>query len=135
MEVIYQLTDNQIEELCTLYQTEWWASGRTLEETRRCVAGSQICIGIIDEDRSLIGFARVLTDFTFKAFIFDVIISAEHRASGLGSRLIGLIKGHHQLRSVKTFELYCRPELEPFYEKHGFSSEVGSIRLMRQKND
>lgn len=133
MEVIYKLTDDQIEELCALYQKEWWTSGRTLEETKKCVIGSQICIGIIDENRTLIGFARVLTDFTFKALIFDVIISAEHRESGLGSQLISLIKGHHQLRAVRNFELYCLPELESFYQKLGFSSEVGGIMLMRQK--
>jgi hypothetical protein len=134
MDTTYQLTPHQIEELRALYQKEWWTIGRTPEETKLCVSGSQICIGIIDENGSLQGFARVITDFIFKALIFDVIVSEDQRAIGLGGQLIGLVKSHQKLRSVKHFELYCLSELEPFYQKHGFSTEVGGIRLMRLKN-
>jgi hypothetical protein len=102
MNVIYQFTPHQIEELHTLYQKEWWTIGRTLEETRFCVSGSQICIGIIDESGSLKGFERVITDFIFKALIFDVIVSDDQRESGLGSQLINLVKSHQKPVS-KTF--------------------------------
>ena len=50
---------------------------RTLEDTKLCINGSQICIGIIDENDNLFGFARILTDFIYKALIFDIIISNE----------------------------------------------------------
>jgi len=36
-----------------------------------------------------------------------------------------------RLSRVKHFELYCLPELEPFYESFGFSTEAGGVRLMR----
>jgi hypothetical protein len=39
---------------------------------------------------------------------------------------------HPDLREVKHFELYCLPELRPFYEKWGFEADVGGIDLMRR---
>ena len=74
MDVLRALGPKHIAQLHELYQQEWWTKGRTLEETKNCVAGSQVCIGLVDANDDLIGFARVLTDFTFKALIFDVIV-------------------------------------------------------------
>jgi len=81
----------------------------------------------------LIGFSRVLTDFTFKALIFDIIIAKEHRKKGLGNRLIESIKNHESLKRVKHFELYCLPDMFSLYEVHGFSGDLGEIKLMRYK--
>ena len=134
MNVIYNLSEKNIEELYNLYQKEWWTKGHTLQQTRDCVKGSQINIGILTDENTLIAYARVLTDFTFKALIFDVIVSDSQRGNGLGNKLIELIKNHKSLASIKHFELYCLPEMFTFYEKHGFSVKVGDIKLMRQSN-
>ncbi|MBE9032736.1 GNAT family N-acetyltransferase [filamentous cyanobacterium LEGE 11480] len=132
MHVVYKLTDSQISELHQLYRQEWWTESRTIEETKSCIEGSQICIGLVDEAESLIGFARILTDYTFKALIFDVIVSKSSRKLGLGDRLMKLIQNHPALSKVQHFELYCLPEMFAFYQKYGFSEQVGKIQLMRQ---
>ena len=131
MNDISELSERHIAQLHALYQGEWWARGRTLEDTRRCVRGSQICLGITSEDDDLIGFVRVLTDFTFKALLFDVIVAPCERGKGLGNKLLVLVKNHELLQSVRHIELYCLPEMFAFYEKHGFSASVGDVRLMR----
>ena len=131
MQVIYEFNEEQIKELQELYAREWWTNTRTLVETRACVEGSQICIGIIDTSGRLQGFARVLTDYTFKALVFDVIVSEACRGTGLGDKLMALVMNHEQLTHVKHFELYCLPELYAFYKRWGFSSDVGDITLMR----
>jgi predicted GNAT family N-acyltransferase len=130
--VVEQLTDEHRRDLHLLYQNEWWTSGRTLDETHRVVEGSQICIGLVADSGRLVGFTRVITDFTFKALVFDVIVAQDFRGGGLGDRLVSLILNHEKLRDVACVELYCLPELTPFYEKHGFSGDVGRIRLMRR---
>lgn len=130
--VVSALSDGQIRALHALYQNEWWTKGRTLEQTQRCVAGSQICIGLVDASQTLLGFTRVLTDFTFKALIFDVIVDPRCRGAGLGDRLVSLVVNHERLRGTSSFELYCLPELIPFYERHAFSDNVGKIRFMRR---
>ena len=132
MHVVYQLDSTRIAQLQAFFAREWWTSDRSLEETRRCVEGSQICIGLTGDSGDLIGFARVITDYTFKALIFDVIVAEERRGEGLGDRLIELVLRHPDLARVRDFELYCLPGMGPFYERHGFSVEVGGVHLMRR---
>lgn len=134
MEVIYELTTNQLDNLHSLFLNEWWTKNRTLEETMKCVHGSQVCIGLIEKNNGLIGFVRVLTDFTFKALIFDLIIKNEYRGRGLSKKLMSLVKDHEKLKNVKHFELYCLPELEGFYKQFEFSAEIDGIQLLRYKN-
>jgi predicted N-acetyltransferase YhbS len=135
LQVITDLRDPHIAQLHALYQDEWWTKGRSLELTRQCVKESQVCFGLVDEAGTLVGFARVITDYTFKALVFDVIVAKHLRGRGLGDRLVGLVRDHERLRSVKHIELYCLPELVPFYSRFGFSDQVGGIQLMRRMTD
>lgn len=135
MKIIETFTPELISQVYHLYQIEWWTKGRTLAETRSVIEGSQICLAAIDENGSLQAFARIITDFTFKALIFDVIVSESSRGSGLGQLLMQNIKQHPKLKLVKHFELYCLPELEAFYQQHGYSNEVNGVQLMRLKNN
>ena len=134
LRIIETLSDDQCRQLHALYQQEWWTRGRTLADTRKCVAGSQIRIGLVDGSGSLQGFARVLTDYVFKAIVFDVIVAGDKRGEGLGKTLMSLVLNHEKLRSVKQVELYCLPELSGFYEQLGFSTAVGRVGLMRLDN-
>ena len=132
MNVIDTLTPDQVAQLHSLYRQEWWTRDRTLEETQAGVDGSQLCIGLVNADDELIGFARVLTDYIFKAMIFDLIVRKDHRNTGLGDRLVTLITSHPTLQAVKHFELYCLPEMHDFYARHQFTNNLGDIQLMRR---
>ena len=121
------------EQLHRLYLDEWWTHRRELDEVRRMLDGSDVVIGFVDEDSgALAGFARVLTDFVYKALVLDVIVQSGYRGSGLGGRLMDDVVGHPRLRGVLHFELYCRPELVAFYERWGFTNELGVIQFMRR---
>lgn len=130
MDVIYELTESHIQDLHNLYKNEWWTNQRTLQQTTQCVEGSQICIGLLDHN-TLIGFVRVITDYTFKALILDLIINNEYRAQDLGAKLMQLVKDHKKLKQVTHFELYCLPELIDYYKQFDFSEEIGGIKLLR----
>ena len=134
MTIIYKFSDEHIKQVHQLYKEVWWAKERTLEDTINCVQGSQVCIGILDSNDKLIGFTRIISDFIYKAIIFDVIVSADHRNNGLGQTLMSQVRSHDKLKKVKHFELYCLPEMEAFYSSFGFSTEVGGIKLMRCTN-
>lgn len=133
VELINYLTGAQIAELHALYQSEWWTKGRTLEETQRVVQHSDIIVafGEIDTKR-LVAFTRVLTDYIYKALVFDVIVAESYRGAGLGRKLIEAVVNHPELKSVHHIELYCSPELMPFYQKWGFTAELGELRFMRR---
>ena len=87
-----------------------------------------LIIACCDMQDRVIGFARVLTDHTFKALIFDVIVDETTRGQGLGQEIVSRIIRHPDLQKVQSFELYCPERLVPFYEKQGFVK--GSSCLM-----
>jgi len=134
MRIIYDFSEHQIKQVHQLYKEAWWAKARSLEETTNCVKGSQICIGIVNDNNELIAFSRILSDFIYKAIIFDVIVCEAERGNGIGQKMMALIKNHERLKKVKHFELYCLPEMESFYSSLGFSTDIGGIKLMRCVN-
>ena len=132
MHLIYELQKDHIDQLHELFQNEWWTSGRSFDDTRKCLQNSQIVIGAINAAGVLQGFVRVLTDYVFKAMIFDLIVSDERRGAGVGQLLMKAVVEHELLRNVAHFELYCLPALQPYYEQQGFGDELGGIVLMRR---
>lgn len=136
VEVIHQLTEAQIQNLCNLYQSTWWAKGRQPEQVRQMLAHSDITVGLCNpQTRELVGFARVLTDEVYRAFLLDVIVQEALRNCGLGQRLMEAIVNHPQLQEVEAFILFCLPEMVPFYEKWGFSNELKCTQLLVRSSD
>ncbi len=113
-----ELAPAQFREFHAFYCKEWWTSVRSFED---------VTLFCRDAHGSIIGFARVLSDFTFKAMIFDVIVADQFRGQGLGKALVDRIVTHEKLQRVKSFELYCPDKLVPFYEKLGFVKGTSSM--------
>lgn len=133
LQLIDHLTDAHILDLERLYQAEWWTRGRQLPDIRKMLENTDVVVAFCDSnDGKLIAFARVITDYVYKALILDVIVDATHRGKDLGRRLMDAIIEHPRLKSVNHFELYCRPELVPFYKKWGFADDLGELRFMRK---
>jgi GNAT superfamily N-acetyltransferase len=130
-ELIESVSDTELDDVVRLYQNEWWTRGRTFADTRDAVLGSDLVVAARETGR-IIGFARVLSDLVWKALIFDVIVASEARGRGLGERIIERILAHPRLARVRHFELYCLPDMEPFYRRFGFSPEVNGVVLMRR---
>ncbi|UDL89249.1 GNAT family N-acetyltransferase [Mesorhizobium sp. PAMC28654] len=118
-------------QLYDLYSKEWWTAGRGFEDVVKMVEHSDLAIGLCSDDR-LIAFARVLTDYTFKALIFDVIVHADFRGRNLGRDIVTRIVDHESLARVRSFELYCPDTLVPFYGKLGFSKGTANL-LFRER--
>ncbi len=133
MTKISTLTLEQIEDLHRLYHNQWWSRDRTFEETQAIVRHSNLVVGFTDNKSHLIAFARVLSDFTIKALIFDLIVDKPHRHKGLGKALLQTILTHPKLSRVHHFELYCLPEMGPYYESLGFKELNHGLNLMRKE--
>lgn len=130
---IDHLSEEQIAQLMQLYRNEWWTKERKVEDVRRMLAYTDFIFAFCEKDsKQLVAFTRVLSDRVYKALLFDVIVAPEHREHKLGRALMNAVLNHPELKNVRHFELYCLPELEPFYEKLGFSKEVGEIHFMRR---
>lgn len=133
LEQIDALSDAQIEQLHAMYQNEWWTQGRELSDVRRMLEQTDINVGLVDRARGrLVAFCRVLTDFTYHATLYDVIVVPSHRDRQLGRQLMEVVIHHPQLQSVGAIWLCCLPGLIPFYRKWGFSEAIDDLTWMRR---
>lgn len=130
LEPIHELNDAQILQLVDLYKTTWWAEDRTLENVREMLAHTDFVFGFVrPENETLVAFARVLSDWTYFAFIFDVIVAPEYRRMGIGSRVVDSVKKHPIIAKVQNIELCCLEEMKAFYKRHGFSEGSGRMQI------
>jgi GNAT superfamily N-acetyltransferase len=133
LRLVTALDEEQTKDLHLLYRNEWWTRDREIDDVRRMLAHSDYVFGLCTTGpRRLVAFARVLTDRVFKAFLFDVIVAPDYRRTGVGKLLVDHVLRHPDLVRVAHFELYCLPELVPFYERWGFSADVGGIVFLRR---
>lgn len=100
------------------------------------LARSDIVVAAVDRtsDR-LVGFARVITDFTYVALILDVIVAPEFHGRGIGAMIMESVVTHPRLAGVRSLELVCQPDVVGFYGRWGFTEQVGNSRLMRRTTD
>jgi GNAT superfamily N-acetyltransferase len=132
--IIHALEDHHVPHLLQLYKGAWWSHDRTIEQVRAVLEGSDLVVGLSARpDDRLIAFARVLTDGIFRAMIFDVIVAPDHQGHGLGHRIIQALLSHPLLKRVELVELYCRPDLVPFYQSLGFASPGSGVVLLRRR--
>lgn len=107
--------------LMRLFEQADWAQGRTLEDTRTMLAHSDLVITAWDQDL-LVGCGRVLTDYLFRASIWDVIVDKPYQGRDIGSEIIQRILHHPLLNRVELFWL-CTRYKQAFYETLGFSAK------------
>ena len=130
--IVEILTESQVSDLMDLYKNEFWSDKRTRQDVVKMLASTDVIIGLVDECDRLIGITRVLTDFVYRAMIFDVIIKPTHRKMGLGAKLMDAVLNHPKLQTVEHFYLNCLPNMMPFYERWGFSDDVGGLKFLRR---
>jgi GNAT superfamily N-acetyltransferase len=127
------LDEEHLDDLLRLYREEWWTEGRERDDVVRMLEGSDEVLGFAEPgSNELVAFARVLTDGVYKALVFDVVVAESHRGEGVGDRLMEAILDHPRLAGVEHVELYCLGELSGFYERWGFTDDLGDLRLMRR---
>lgn len=123
------------EQVWELYRCADWAKDRTLEETEAILAQSSRVFSLWEE-RRLVAFARVLTDFVVRAVIFDVIVHPDDQGKGLGRLLMEKLLTDPSLEKVPVFFLLTKDK-QAFYTKFGFvqSTEhhVDAMLLIREK--
>ena len=107
--------------LLPLFEQADWSRGRTVEETRVMLLHTDLAISAWDNSR-LIGFSRVLTDYVFRASIWDVIVDRDYQGKDIGTQLVNRILSHSSLQRVELFWL-CTRSRQAFYATLGFSDK------------
>jgi ribosomal protein S18 acetylase RimI-like enzyme len=112
--------DFELAQLVRLYDHAAWAKGRTLEDVHRMLAQTDLAVSAWDGPR-LVGFGRVLTDYVYRASIWDVIVDPAYQGHEIGTHIMQRILEHPELTRVELFWL-CTRDKQTFYEKLGFSA-------------
>ena len=135
-ETISTLTEAQIEDLCRMYQQEWWSKGRQKVNVTKMLENSDVIIALSHpQSQEIVAFARVITDYVYRGFILDVIVQSAYRGQGLGKSLMEAIINHPQLKEVETLILLCQLEMVNFYQKWGFTTGKEDICVMGLKQN
>jgi ribosomal protein S18 acetylase RimI-like enzyme len=108
------------EQLHKLFRQAPWAKERTIEDAKVMLRHTDVALCAWDGDQ-LVGFGRVLTDFVYRATIWDVIVDKAYQKQGIGAEIVRRLLNHPRLRHVELFWLCTRRP--SFYEKLGFSSK------------
>ena len=92
-----------------------------MEETQRMLVETDVTISAWDGPQ-LVGFGRVLTDYVFRASIWDVIVDVSYQDQDIGKSLVQRILRHSSLARVELFWL-CTSRYQGFYASLGFSDK------------
>lgn len=106
----------------------YWAEGRSRERVADSLKHSLV-FGLCHGE-SLVGFARVVTDYVTIAFLADVFVLQEHRGKGLGSWLVEIVTSLPDLRRVRRFLLGTR-DAAGLYRKFGFGDPAPGVLMER----
>jgi GNAT superfamily N-acetyltransferase len=109
----------------------YWVPGRSRETIERLVRESSRVIGIYAGDEALVGFARVMSDWSNMAWLGDVFVMSEHRGRGLGTELVREAI-EHPASSGCYWYLNTR-DAQGLYERFGFEPADPGRTLVRPR--
>lgn len=116
-----QRKDIDLAQLLELYRHAPWAAGRATEDAQQMLAHTDLVLSAWDGDR-LIGFGRVLTDYVYRASIWDMVVDPDYQGLDIGTQIMQRILQHPDLIQVELFWL-CTRDKQSFYEKLGFTDK------------
>ncbi len=124
-------TDFDIAQLIQLYRQAPWAKDRVAKQAQEMLQKTDVVISAWDGDR-LVGFGRVLTDYVYRASIWDVIVDKNYQGRKIGTEIVQRILNHPSLQKVELFWLCTR--MPGFYQRLGFSAkeQTGMVWARKQ---
>ncbi len=105
--------------VCHFIQNSYWGSGRSREAIQTSFRNS-VCFSALKDGQQL-GFARVVTDYAFHAYICDLFTFEDSRGLGIGKQLMNSILGHDELKAVSRYSL-ATTDAHDFYKPFGFET-------------
>ena len=108
-----------IEVIKSLIKQSYWAKDRTEETILKSIENS-ICYGVY-KNNEMIGFGRVVTDYSTVYWICDIIIEMSFRGKGLGKKLMENIMSTKEIQGL--LGILATKDAHGLYEQNGFIRE------------
>lgn len=96
----------------------YWSKGVSPDLIDEALRNSEV-LGLYDAAGRQLGFARIVTDYAFFAYLRDVFIDEAHRGRGLGLCLTEAAIAHPRLQTVAKWML-ATEDAHGVYAKAGF---------------
>lgn len=116
-----------IQEIYEHLITTYWAGNRTFEIVEKSIQHS-LNFGMYENDK-LIGFARIVTDYSIFAYLCDVYILPTHQGNGLGKILVKTIHEHPELQNLRRWMLATK-DAHGLYAQNGYTEINNPSRWM-----
>ena len=105
-------------EIMRLLKMTYWADKRSAEQVSRSIANSS-CYGVyLDDEKKLIGFARVISDYATTYYLCDMIIDTDYQHRGFGSALVASIEVRPEYEGLRG--MLITRDAHSLYEKYGY---------------
>ncbi|MEC7381448.1 MAG: GNAT family N-acetyltransferase [Cyanobacteriota bacterium] len=108
-------------------QHAFWASGRTIAQLRRLLAGSTVVITLW-RDKRMIGFGRATSDGIYRAVLWDVVVAGDLQGCGLGRQVVETLLTAPTISNVERVYLMTTKSTD-FYKQLGFQ-KIKSQKLL-----
>lgn len=121
-----------LEELEKLCDSVGWVR-RPIKKVKSALENSFLIVSIFhlnNEKKNLIGFARVTSDGSFNATIWDVVVHPAFQGRGLGKTLMIEVIKELRNRDISTITLFADPEVIQFYKHIGFIIDPDGVKGM-----
>ena len=114
------------DEVIRLLRMTYWADKRSAEQIKKSMRNSS-CYGVrLDDDKKLVGFARVISDYATTYYLCDVIIDTDYQHKGLGTALVSYIESLPEYDGLRG--ILITRDAHDLYRKFGY--EVLNDRVM-----
>lgn len=115
-----------LEDIVRLLRMTYWADKRTVEEINKSTRNSSCYGAYIEDERKLVGFARVISDYATTYYLCDVIVDNDYQHNGIGTALISYIEQLPQYSGLRG--ILITRDAHTLYKKFGY--EVLNDRVM-----
>lgn len=82
-------------------------------------------------ERQLLGVARVITDFSYCAYVSDLAVARPQQGAGIGLGLLDAVR--QQVGPEVTVILIAAPGVETYYDKIGMSRVAHAFTFDRER--
>ena len=116
-----------IEEVVRLLKMTYWADKRPVEQIRKSMDNSS-CYGVyLDDEKKLVGFARVISDYATTYYLCDVIIDTSYQHKGLGTALVSYIESLSEYSGLRG--ILITRDAHNLYQKFGYDVLNGRVMV------
>lgn len=121
-----------LQELELLCDSVGWVR-RPIKKVKLALDNSFLSVSLFyskNNTKKMIGFARVTSDGSFNATIWDVVIHPEFQGLGLGKALMKEVIKQLRTYDISTITLFADPEVVKFYKHIGFMVDPDGVKGM-----